>query len=500
MFYLGSILAVAALTAVGMALGNLIMPIDQAMIYLMGVILVSAKLGRGPSFLYSFLSVSCFNFFFIPPIYSFDMYDRSYWLTLVVMLMTNVVITSQASQLRHQAFVFRKREADTQVFYALTRELASARSHQEIANVAVRHIAGMFGVEAMIGLPDKGGQMQAFMGSLPPENLVKETGVLQWCFDNGKSAGHGTATMPSATGLYFPLIASSGTLGVLCVIPLTPDRVFSNEELSSLETCASLLASALERANSAEAVEISKIEVESEKLRAMLLSSVSHDLRTPLASITGASSTIAADDNDLSRDTLRDLGRSINKEAERLSRLVTNLLEVTRLESGTVQLNKQPYFIEELIGSALSALAPVLLTHTVIPQSDENLPLVFVDGVLIEQLLINLLENAAHYTPQGSTIRISAARNGANVKVSVADNGPGIVPGNEKKIFDKFYSLSRNDAAKGTGLGLSICASIVRAHNGEIKAENLPESGACFSFTLPVTDDAGKEANDAPNA
>lgn len=296
----------------------------------MGVVLVAAKLGCGPSFLYSLLSVSCFNFFFIPPIYSFDIYDRSYWLTFAVMLVTGFVI-----------------------------------------------------------------------------------------------------------------------------------------------------------ANGAELAKKSKIEAESEKLRAMLLSSVSHDLRTPLASITGAASTIATDIDRLSRDTIRDLGRSINQEAGKLSHLVSNLLEVTRLESG-VQLNSQPYYIEELIGSALARLSPILSKHTVIPHSDEGLPLVLADGVLIEQVLINLLENAAHYTQDGSTITISASQKGPDILVRVHDNGPGIAAGNEKKIFDKFYSISRNDVAKGTGLGLAICASILKAHKGDIWAENLPQGGACFSFTLPI--------------
>jgi two-component system sensor histidine kinase KdpD len=231
----------------------------------------------------------------------------------------------------------------------------------------------------------------------------------------------------------------------------------------------------------------------------MLLSSVSHDLRTPLASITGAASTIATNVDNLSCETVRDLGRSIDKEAKRLSRLVTNLLEVTRLESGAVRLNKHPYFIEELIGSVLAALEPVLSEHTVIPQSDEGLPLVFVDGVLIEQVFINLLENAAHYTPKGSTIMISAVKKDTNVLIRVKDNGPGIAAGNEKKIFDKFYGISRNNVRKGTGLGLAICASIIKAHKGEIRAENLPQGGACFSFTLPVSEDDEQGAENVLN-
>ena len=486
--YVWSVFAVAVLTVIGTILGDLITPIDQALIYLTGVVLIAAKLGRGPSFLYSLLSVTCFNFFFIPPIYTFNVYDRSYWLTFTVMLITSFVITSQASRLRLQAIFSRKRERDTQTFYALTKELASIRDREDISKAATKHIAEMLNVDVAIWLPDDDSQLQPIIGVLPKESVVKETSVLQWCFDNSQLAGRHTSTMPSATGLYFPMIATSGTLGVMGIASASLEREFSGDEIASLETCANLLASALERTNIADMAEQSKVDVEREKLRTMLLSSVSHDLRTPLASITGASSTIVADIDQMPRETIRDLSRSINMEAERLSHIVTNLLEVTRLESGTVQLNKQPYFIEELIGSALERLELILSKHTVIPKSDEGLPFVLADGVLIEQVLVNLLENAAHYTPVGSAITISAIRKGTTVLISVVDDGPGIPIGNEKKIFDKFYSISHNNVQKGTGLGLAICASILKVHEGEIWAENQPQGGAGFYFTLPVAD------------
>ncbi len=493
MLYFWSIFTVFALTVLGISLHNVITPIDQALFYLTGVVFVAAKFGRGPSLLYSLLSVSSFNFFFIPPVYSFNVYDRSYWLTFLVMLITSFVITSQASRLRLQAIFARKRERDTQTFYALTKELASTRGCDEISKAATKHIAEMLSVDVAIWLPDSNDQLRAIIGDLPNESVVKEASVLLWCFDNGQIAGRLTATMPSAAGLYFPMIATSGILGVMGISPVKLEREFSTEEIASLETCASLLASAIERANTADIAEQSKVEAEREKLRTTLLSSVSHDLRTPLASITGASSTIVADIDQLPRETIRDLVRSINMEAERLSHIVTNLLEVTRLESGTVQLNKQPYFIEELIGSALARLELVLSRHEVLPKSEADLPLVQADGVLIEQVLINLLENAARYTPAGSTISVSAVRNGANILVSVADNGPGIPAGNEKKIFDKFYSISQNTAQKGTGLGLAICAGIIKVHAGEIWAENRTPKGACFYFSLPISNDATKD-------
>jgi two-component system sensor histidine kinase KdpD len=497
--YFWACLLVMALTGLGVSLQNVLTATDQALIYLTGVVLVASRWGRGPSFLYSLLSVTGFNFFFIPPLYTFDVYDRSYWLTFLVMIITGFVIADQATRLRVQTQAARKRERETRTLYALTKDLASTRGAADIAQTAAGHIARMRDVAVAAWLGGENQNLTLILGSLPAGNVPKETSVLQWCFEHARPAGRGTDSMPSAAGLYLPLLAVSGAIGVMSVIPTDAEHAFSDEEVSSLQTCSNLLAAALERTSITDMMEKSRLEAEGERLRTTLLSSVSHDLRTPLASITGASSIIADDTGQLPPETIRDLGRSVHKEAERLSHLVTNLLEVTRLESGTVQLNRQPYYVEELIGSTLARLEPMLAKYAVVPQSDEGLPLVLADGVLIEQVLTNLLENAARYTSPGTTITVSAARKGAEVLISVADTGPGIPAGNEKRIFDKFTSISRNDAPKGTGLGLAICASIVKAHEGEIWAENRPQGGAGFYFTLPVANDALQRIKNAAN-
>lgn len=493
-----SLLAVALCTGAGVALRSLLTPIDQAMIYLAGVVPVAARLGRGPSLLYSLTSVAAFNFFFVEPIYSFSAYDHSYWMTFCVMLVTSLMITAQASQLRLQAMISRRREHHTQTLYTLTRTLASTRGHQAISEVVTRHIEEVFNAQVTLWVPDPGGHLSPMVGALPEVDYVKEMAVLQWCFDNQRPAGRDTATMPSAIGLYLPLATISGILGVIGIFPKSERKHFSLEEISSLETIESLLASAIERANNAEMAEKSKIEAESEKLRSILLSTVSHDLRTPLASITGAASSIAQDRGKLPMETIRELGRSIHQEADRLSRIVTNLLDVTSLESGTVKLNVQPYFIEELIGSALTRLETTLADHVVTTSSESALPMVMVDGVLIEQVLINLLENAAKYTAAGSLIAISAARKNGMVLVRIADNGPGIPAEDEKKIFDKFFTTALHRAQKGTGLGLAICQGVIRTHGGDIWVESQPEGGAAFCFTLPVAETmAGDMADNA---
>ncbi len=483
-----SFLAVAAMTAFGIATQSFLSASDQALIYLAGVVFVAARCGMGPALLYAFLSATCLNFFFIEPLYSFTIYDRSYWTTLAVLIITGFVIADQASRLRLQNILLRKREQNTQTLYALTKGLASTRGTTSIAAATARQIANALDFDVTVWLPRAEENLVAVYGALPAESFAKEHGALLWCFDNKKTAGRGTDTMPTAAGYYLPLLSLEEAIGVLGVVPKNQEHQLANEEVALLETIANLLVASLERVKAAELAERSKVEAESEKLRNTLLSSVSHDLRTPLASITGASSSIVMDAERLPIATIRDLAKSIQDEASRLSRIVTNLLDITTLEAGRVHLNCQPYFVQEIIGSALARSEAVLTGHTLHTHATEDLPMVMVDGVLIEQVLQNLIENAAHHTPSGSSITVNAAIKDGDVLVSVRDNGDGIPKGEEEKIFDKFYTVSRRSSHKGTGLGLAICASIVGAHGRHIWAENHPEGGAIFSFTLPVAD------------
>lgn len=491
--YLWSLMAVSMTTSLGVLFQKFISASDQALIYLAGVVLVAARCGMGPAMLYALLSASCLDFFFIEPLYSLSIYDRSYWMTLFVILMTGFVIARQASQLRLQTILSRQRELNTQTLYTLTKELASARGRESVSSAVIRHLAGMMNIEATIWMSESDGSLTLISGKALGENDARETGTLQWCFDNQKIAGRATDTMPTAEGLYFPLIASTGALGVLRVVPRKVDTVFTIEEMASLETIANLLAASLERVKTAETAEKSEIQAETERLRNTLLSSVSHDLRTPLASITGASSSILMDAHHLKPETIKELAGSIQREASRLSRVVSNLLDITTLETGTIALNRQPYYIQEIIGSALAHTETTLAGHHVTTSAADDLPMVWVDGMLIEQTLQNLLENAAHYTQPDSSIHITAVQQGGKVLVSVRDNGPGIPAGEETKIFDKFYTIARRGSHKGTGLGLAICASILKSHGELLWVENNPGHGACFHFTLPVLKEAEPE-------
>ena len=473
-------------TLIGISFRSIIKPADQMLIYLIGNIIASAMLGRITSFFYAFLSAACLNFFFIEPLYTLEIYDRSYWLTLIVMLATSLVINSYAAKLKIQAFFARRREQETQMLYDFAREIAATRGHNNIALLAEKHIKEATGFAVSLFLPDADTNLHNMLEPLHYRDIIKENGLMQWCYDNKKQAGIGTDTMPSAQTFYLPLLSADTRIGVLGIIPQSEDVKLSHEQLVLVETFASVLASAIERANAAEIAEKLKVDTESEKLRNTLLSSVSHDLRTPLASITGASGTLAMDYGKLAPETVQELARSINQEAARLSRIVSNLLDLTIIESGNITLNKHPYLIEELVGSALQRLENTLSGHMVITNVAENLPVILIDGVLIEQLISNLLENAAKYTPSGSTITITVIQENKDINVSIADNGAGIKPGDEQKIFDKFYTAGQNIAGKGTGLGLAICQGIVKAHNGTIRVENSVTGGACFSFMLPV--------------
>ena len=454
------------------------------LIYLIGNIIASSILGRGASFLYALLSAACLNFFFIEPLYTLEIYDRSYWLTLIVMLGTSIVINFYASKLRLQAFFARKRENETKMLYDFTKEIAITRGRQSIAEAAEKQIKQATGFDISVFLADESGHLQAMLKPHHYIDEIKENSLMGWCFDNAKPSGIGTDTMPSAQTLYLPLVTADAKIGVLGIIPPNEEnKKLSTEQFSLLETFASLLASAIERANAAEVAENLKVDVESEKLRNVLLSSVSHDLRTPLASISGAASSALMLSEKLPSEVVG-LLNSIHGQAGRLAKLVTNLLDATSLESGAIRLNKQPYFIQEVIGSALTRIVDSKENRIINTHISPNLPLIEIDVLLIEQVLVNLLDNAIRYTKSEGTINIFAEKDADILRIRVADNGVGLPEGEEEKIFDKFYTHGHSTEGNA-GLGLAICRGIINAHNGMIFAKNNKNGGASFTFTLP---------------
>jgi two-component system sensor histidine kinase KdpD len=457
---------------------------NLVMVYLLGVAFVAARHGRGPSAMAALLSVGAFDFFFVPPYMTFAVSDSQYLVTFGVMLLVSLLISTLAVRVRAQAEAARHREQRTQVLYAMSRELASARTVEEVARVVSRHVSDIISGPAVVLVPGPEGHLGA-AGGPGPVGDSREMAVAQWAFDHGRMAGLGTDTLPGASALYVPLHGTESVLGVLGVrpdaalLPLRPDQIDLFEALGRQA------ASGLERARLAEEAQQARVAMETERLRSTLLSSVSHDLRTPLVTITGAASSLLQDTS-LGDEARRELEEAIYEEGCRLNRLVTNLLDMTRLESGSLRLNRDWHSLEELVGSALARLEPGLKSRPVHVSVPADLPLVPVDGVLIEQALVNLVDNAVKYTDATSPITIGARASEGTLTVEVADEGPGLPPGAEERVFEKFFRAT--SGPRGFGLGLPICRAIVTAHGGRIWAERREPRGTVFRFTLPLGD------------
>jgi two-component system sensor histidine kinase KdpD len=404
------------------------------------------------------------------------------------MLGIALVISGLTLRIREQAETARTRERRTGKLYAMSRELAATRGERELIAVATRHLQDTFGAQVQFLLPDPSGRVAVPVGTPPGYPIDhKEQSVAQWAYDRGQRAGVGTNTLPSAQALYQPLVASQGTVGVVGLRPAETKR-FEDPTLQQLvETFAGQAALALERALLAEQTQREQLEIEAERLRTALLSSLSHDLRTPLGAITGAASSLLEEQSGLTAATRRDLLKTILEEAERMTRLIANLLDMIRVESGALEVQKEWQPLEEVVGVALIRLDVRLRDHPVQVRLPPDLPLIPLDAVLIEQVFVNLLENAVKYTPAGTPIEISAVAEGSVVRVEVADQGPGLPVGEESRVFDKFYRAPGAVAQGGIGLGLTICRGIITAHGGRIWAENRPGGGAAFRFTLPLT-------------
>lgn len=476
--YIFALVIVAIATGAGHFLQPLLSNSDIIMVYLVGAVTAAAWLGRWPAMLYSLLSVTCFNYFFTEPKFTFNVYDSSYWLTFAVMFFAGFVISSQAAKLREQMLFSRRRERETQLFYSLTKQLSVARDEKSMARDLEDCVSEALQAQTNIWYPDERGSLKMHVGSVVADQLKEET-VAQWCFDHQEPAGLGTNTIPSAMHLYLPIIGTRSVLGVLGVLPQSGREAFLPDQIIMLKTFAGLLASALERLQASEMAEKTHLLVEKEKLRNTLLSSVSHDLKSPLSAITGAAEAL------LGETPKNALLKSIRQEATRLTKIINNLLDMTRIEGGQIQLNMQPYYPAEIIGTAVDACRETMKKHTLSLHVKDNLPLVKMDGLLMGQLIQNLLENAVIHTPVGTTVDISADIVDGAFRLIVSDNGPGIIAGQEKEIFSKFATFSRGDRPKGTGLGLAICQAIMAAHEGKIWAENKPEGGCRFIVELP---------------
>jgi two-component system sensor histidine kinase KdpD len=485
--YVGGASAVAVCTLLGMAMTPLFELSNIVMVYLLGAAIVAVRFGRGPAILASVLGVGAFDFFFVPPQLTFAVSDAQYLLTFAIMLVVALIISNLTSSVRLQARVAGHRERRTALLYAMSRELAATRGHENMARVAVRHVGEVFDSQVVVLLPDTGGRIRFPRGESIASSLHgADLDVAQWVQDHGRPAGLGTDTLPGTDALYLPLQGSQVVLGVLGVLPANPRRVLLPEQFHLLETFAGQLALALERSRLAEQAQQASIAAETEGLRNALLASISHDLRTPLAVIAGASSSLAEKGDRMSAEERRALASSIYEQSGEMSKLVINVLEMTRLEAGGIALDRDWHAVGEIAGSVLHRMRERLARHVVQIELPSEVPLVRVDATLVEQVFANLLENAAKFTPPGTTVTLRAAVRVSELEMSVEDNGPGLPPGDPDRLFAKFHRGRTEDAIGGAGLGLAICRAIVHLHGGRIWAERRPEGGTAFRFTLPV--------------
>jgi two-component system sensor histidine kinase KdpD len=486
--YAKAVAVVAACTGVAALMFPRFAPANLIMVYLLGTVLAAWRLGRGPSILVSVLSVAAFDFFFVTPYLTFAVSDTQYLVTFAVMLAVAVVISTLTTRVRAQADASRQRERRTAALYSMTRDLVSQQGLDELLRAATRHVAEVFGSRVAVFLRDPDGRLVARAGGLGPgTDDPSERAVAQWVQEHGQMAGRGSATLPGARALYLPLTAARGTVGVLGVEPTSGETTPATpEQLHLLETFAAQTALAIERVALVDEAQHAHLRSETERLRNSLLSAVSHDLRTPLATITGSASALVEHGAELDAAAQRELAQAIHEEADRLNRLVQNLLEMTRLESGGIRVGKDWEPLEEVVGSALARVEKRLGDRRVDIQLPPDLPLVPLDPLLIEQVLINILDNAIKYTPAGSPIEISASTEDREVHVVVADRGPGFEPGEETLVFEKFYRGHAAGTRSGAGLGLAIARGIVEAHGGQITAETRAGGGALFRFSLPL--------------
>jgi two-component system sensor histidine kinase KdpD len=482
--YLWSFVLIGAATGISSLVTLEFSPTNLVIIYLLAVVIAAVFLGRGPAILASILGVLAFDFFFVPPKYTLTVSDTEYLLTFAGFLLVGWVISYLTALTREHAEDAQRREAETAALYALSRDLASADDLKAISTAVITHMVKTVKSDVVVFMPDKGGLQivdQTQNTHLDREDLE----AADWSYQQGVPAGVGTVLFPNSLFYFTPLKTSQSILGVLGVHPNRPLRAFTSQQLRLLEAFASQAALAIERVRLAEQARNIELLQATEKLQNALLNSISHDLRTPLVSITGALSTLDEENASLGDDARESLIETAREEADRLNRLVGNLLEMTRLEAGALHVVPEQTDLQDMIGAALGQIEHRLTSREITIDVPDDLPLVPMDFVLIVHALVNLLDNALKYSSEGSPLGVQAQLKDGEVQIAVLDRGLGIPPEDLTRVFDKFYRVQRPEQVAGTGLGLAICKGIVEAHGGRIWASNRAGGGTIVTIALP---------------
>jgi two-component system sensor histidine kinase KdpD len=478
---------VVLVSLAGQPIRATIEPTNLVMFYLLAVVVAAIRWGRGPSVLVALLSVLAFDFFMVPPRLTLAVSDAQYLLTFVGLFVVGLVISTLAVREREQIEASRRRERYTAALYTLSRDLARTVETKDILQAAIRHMGELFGCETGIYLAEGDLlELRACTVGFP----LRPDGpqVANWVFRHGQIAGQGTNTLADTEARYLPLRTAQGILGVLAVRLPDQDQALTPEQERLLEALLSQIALAIEATQLAEKAQQAQLLHETERLQRALLNSISHDLRTPLASITGALSSLRDDARFLDEAARSDLVLTACEEADRLNRLVGNLLNMSRLEAGAMNMAQEECDIQDLVGVALNQMTNRLRGREVRVDVPGDLPPVLVDLVFTAQALVNLIDNALKYSPADTPVEITARPANGQVVIEVGDRGTGIPPDELDFVFEKFFRGSRQSDTSGTGLGLAISKGIVELHGGTVVARNRPGGGTLVSFTLPVAE------------
>ena len=486
--YVRAVLLVLLGSLLGVFLRQFLAPTNLVMIFLLLVVVAALYLGRGPAILTAILGVLVFDFFFVPPYLTLAVADTEYLLTFLGLLLVGVIISDLTARVREQIEAALRRERETNALYALSRDLTTAGDLGAEIDAVTAHAGETFGWDVIILLPapEDPEELRPSGGSVAPPLDEHEMAVAVWTFRHGQPAGRGTDTLAAARLRYLPLKTARKTVGVLGVRSAEEGKYLTPEQRRLLEAFASLAAVAIERVQLADAANQVQILEATEKLQAALLNSISHDLRTPLVSITGALTSLLDEQVRMDDEARMVLLETAAEEAGRLNRLVGNLLDMTRLEAGTVRIHREPRDLQDVIGAALQQVGERLNGRPVEVDLPASLPLVPLDFVLLVHVLVNLLDNALKYSPAGSAIAIDVRVTATEAQIDIADRGIGIPTEDLSRIFQKFYRVQRPSNVSGTGLGLSISKGLVEAHGGRIWAQNRFGGGTIVTVALPL--------------
>lgn len=484
--YIISLGLIAISTLLSLTVRGRLEPTNMVMLYLTSVLISAVFLGRGPSLLAAIMAVLSFDFFLVPPYYTFVVNDTQYIITFIALFIVGLVVSSLIVRVREQAEAAIQRERQTSALYDLGRDLTSATDMKSVTGIIISHIGRAFDREVAFFLPENK-QIRVIASSPgyhPDEN---ELAVAVWAFEHDRPAGRGTDTLPASTLRCQPLKTSKGIVGVLGIRPKDAGSFLTPEQRQTLNAFTHQAALAIERASLVEQARQAELLQATEKLQTALLNSISHDLRTPLVAITGALTSLDEQAESLNDEYRQSLVTTAREDADRLNRLVGNLLSMTRIESGAIRLNLEPGDMQDVIGTALEQLGKRVAEREIKIDVPADFPLVPMDFTLIVQVVVNLLENAVKYSPKNSLIEVSALLLDDQACLQIADRGVGIPPEDLTRVFDKFYRVQRPGSVSGTGLGLSISRGIVEAHHGHIDARAREGGGTILCVKLPLT-------------